>query len=430
MRRGYWQAMMAAAPGLSFGDTYMIGLLVAGLAVLAAVGALSQQEGRAFSASLIYLGIGCAVAAGIELLGVPWVDPLQDEKLFERLSELSIVIALFATGLRLDRPLRWRDWRGVARLLAVAMPLTIAAVAAFGVAMMGLSLGAAIVLGAVLAPTDPVLAGDVGVGPPGDEDESEPNFSLTGEAGLNDGLAFPFVLLGLLVAGEASGARLGTWALEDVLYKVAAGLAAGAALGHLLAAGSVRLRDRGLLRPDLDGWLAVGAAPVVYAASELVSGYGFLAAFAGGLAFRRYERDHEYNAGVHRGAETTEKFGELALVLLVGSSLTLGGLAEPGPAGWLLTPVLLLLIRPAAVAIALLRSEIPRAERAFVGWFGVRGIGSVYYLTVAVGSGALAGDEASRVVWTTLVVVVVSIFVHGTTASPLSRRWLSGHGAP
>jgi NhaP-type Na+/H+ or K+/H+ antiporter len=416
--------MLGAAPGLHFGEPYMIGLVVAGLAVLAAVGALSQQHDRAFSASVIYLGIGCAAAFGIELIGVDWVDPLEDDRLVERLSELSLVIALFATGLRLDRPLQAVQWHSVGRLLLIAMPLTIAAITAFGTGVMGLSLGAAIVLGAILAPTDPVLAGDVGVGPPGDEEEREPNFSITGEAGLNDGLAYPFVLLGLLVAGGVTGGDLARWALEDVVFKVAVGLAVGATLGYALAAASVRLRDRGLLAPELDGWMAVAAAPLLYGATELLSGYGFLAAFAGGLAFRRYERDHEYNRGVHHGAETAEKFGELALVLLVGSSLTISGLGEPGFAGWLLAPVLLLLIRPASVVLSMLGSGTSRAERAFMGWFGVRGISSIYYAAVALQAGLLNDGEALKVVWTAVVVVVVSIFVHGISAAPLSRRWL------
>ena len=419
-------AVLAAAPGLHFGDTYMVGLLVAGLAVLAAVGALSQQEDRAFSASVIYLAIGCAAAAGIELLDVGWVDPLDEDKLVERLAELAVVIALFATGLRLDRPLHAVQWRNVARLLVVAMPLTIGAIVLFGTGLMGLSLGAALILGAVLAPTDPVLAGDVGVGPPGDEDESEPNFSITGEAGLNDGLAYPFVLLGILVAGDAAGGDFVSWALEDVMYKVTVGIAIGAAVGYALAAGSVRLRDRGLLRTELDGWMAVAAAPLLYGTAEILSGYGFLAAFAGGVAFRRYERDHEYNKHVHTGAETAEKFGELALVLLVGSSITISGLGEPGLAGWLLAPVLLLAIRPLSVALSMLGSDTSRRDRLFVGWFGVRGIGSIYYIAVALQAGVLADDEALKVVWTAVVVVIVSIFVHGITAAPLSRRWLSG----
>jgi sodium/hydrogen antiporter len=267
----------------------------------------------------------------------------------------------------------------------------------------------------------------VGVGPPGDEDEREPNFSLTGEAGLNDGLAFPFVILGLLVAEGTGDGWLTTWALEDVGYKVAVGLAAGAGVGYLLAALAVRARNRGLLLPEFDGWLAIGAAPLIYGSAELLSGYGFLAAFAGGLAFRRYERDHEYNEGVHDGAETTEKLGELALVLLVGSCLTIDGLSEPGLAGYLLAPVLLLLIRPLSVAFALLGTRTTRRDRLFVGWFGVRGIGSIYYLAIVAGSGALARDELAVVAWTTIVVVMASIFVHGTTAAPLSRRWLDPH---
>ena len=147
-----------------------------------------------------------------------------------------------------------------------------------------------------------MLAGDVGVGPPGEEDESEPSFSITGEAGLNDGLAFPFVLLGIILAGQEPAGWFGDWLLQDVLYKVLVGIAIGAALGYGIAAAAVRLRDRGLLSPELDGWLAIAAVLVIYGATETVGAYGFLAAFAGGVAFRRYEHGHEYNRSVHHGA--------------------------------------------------------------------------------------------------------------------------------
>ena len=167
--------------------------------------ALSHQHERAFSASLIYLGLGIGAAAVIDLLDVAWLHPIEDAELLEAVSELAIVIALFGTGLKLDRAIGLRSWSIVWRLLGVAMPLTIGAVALFGVHAMGLPLGVALMLGAILAPTDPVLAGDVGVGPPGEEDEREPNFSLTGEAGLNDGLAFPFLFLGVFVATRDGG---------------------------------------------------------------------------------------------------------------------------------------------------------------------------------------------------------------------------------
>jgi NhaP-type Na+/H+ or K+/H+ antiporter len=421
--------VIAAAPGLDFAGSYAVGLLFVGLAVVAAIGALSHQEDRAFSASVIYLGLGAVAAVGIEVLDVPWVDPIEDYALYEKAAELAVIIALFGTGLKLDRALRPRAWSTVARLLAIAMPLTIAGVAVFGTQVMGLSLGAAIVLGGVLAPTDPVLAGDIGVGPPGDEEEREPNFSITGEAGFNDGLAFPFVLLGVVVAGSRPDGWFADWVLTDVLYAIVFGVGVGAVLGYGLGAAAVRLRDRHLLLPELDGWLAIPAVLVVYGATEVLSGYGFLAAFAGGVAFRRYEHGHEYNRRVHDGAETVEKFSELALILLLGSTLTVAGLGQPGWAGWLLVPALLLVIRPLSVMLALVGTRLSAGDRRFVAWFGVRGVGSLYYIAVAIGLGGLPEAEERMLFWTTAACVVVSVVVHGMTASPLSRRWLPAEQA-
>ena len=357
---------LGADRGFSFADPYAIALAFAGLAVFAAIGALSHQRERAFSASLVYLGFGLAAATMIDLLGVNWIDPFDDAALIERLAEFAVIVALFGTGLKLERALEPRAWGSVARLLFVAMPLTIAAVALFGVTVMGLSLGAAIILGAILAPTDPVLAGDVGVGPPGDEDEHEPNFALTAEAGLNDGLAFPFVFLGAFVAAEGGTGWLVQWLAADVLYGVLAGAALGAAGGYAIAAGIVHLRGRRLVIDALDGWVAVGAVLLVYGATEIVGAYGFLAVFAAGVAFRRYEHGHEMNRRVHDGAEVVEKFCELGLILLLGSLVTLGGLGEVGADGWLLVAALLLVVRPLATTLAFVGSQTPPRERAFI----------------------------------------------------------------
>jgi sodium/hydrogen antiporter len=328
---------------------------------------------------------------------------------------------LFATGLKLERELTFHGWRNVARLLLVAMPLTIGAIALFGSLAMGLSAGAAIALGACLAPTDPVLAGDIGVGPPGDEDEREPNFSITGEAGLNDGLAFPFLLLGVAIAQDGS---LLEWGLADVLYATAAGLAIGAVMGFAAGALTVWLRDRRLLAHELDAWVAIGAVVLIYGVTEVVGAYGFLAAFAGGVGFRRYEHSHERNRGMHEGVEVVEDVAELALILLLGSCMTLTGLGVPGVAGWLLVPLLLLVIRPAAVLTSLVRAREPLRERLFVGWFGVRGIGSLFYAAAVIGLGAFGEEETRTIFWTVAIVVIVSIAVHGISASPLTRRWL------
>ena len=414
--------VLGAERGFSFADPYAIALAFAGVAVFAAVGALSHQHERAFSASLIYLALGLAAATIIGLLGVRWIDPFADAAVVEHLAEFAVIVALFGTGLKLERALDPRVWGSVARLLGIAMPLTIAAVALFGTAVMGLSLGAAIILGATLAPTDPVLAGDVGVGPPGEEEEREPNFALTAEAGLNDGLAFPFVFLGAYIAAQGGSDWIGEWLAADVLYAVLAGGAMGAAGGYLIAWSIVGLRERRLMTDALDGWVAVGAVLLVYGLTEVAGAYGFLAAFAAGVAFRRYEYGHEMNRRVHDGAEVVEKFCELGLILLLGSLVTVSGVGEAGVSGWLLVPVLLFVIRPLATTLAFLGSSMAPRERAFIAWFGVRGIGSLYYVAVALGLGILSVDESRSLFWTVAACVVASIVVHGVTASPLSRR--------
>ncbi len=416
--------MLGADRGFSFADPYAIALVFAGVALFAAIGALSHQRERAFSASLIYLGLGLGAAVIIEVLGVPWISPLRDAALIEHVAEFAVIVALFGTGLRLERALHPRGWGSVARLLGIVMPLTIAAVALFGTQVMGLSLGAAIILGAALAPTDPVLAGDVGVGPPGEEDEHEPRFAVTAEAGLNDGLAFPFVFLGAFVAAEGGSDWVWEWVAADVLYGILAGVAIGAVAGYLIAAAIVWLRDRRLVSNALDGWIAIACVLLVYGLTEVAGAYGFLAAFAAGVGFRRYEYGHKLNRGVHDGAEVVEKFCELGVILLLGSMVTPFGIGQVGWAGWLLVPVLLFVIRPLATAVAFLGSSMSAGELAFIGWFGVRGIGSLYYVAVALGLGILSVEESRTLFWAVVACIIVSVVLHGISAAPLSRRLL------
>jgi NhaP-type Na+/H+ or K+/H+ antiporter len=397
-----------------------------GVAVFAAVGAMSHEHERAFSASLIYLGLGALAALAIQLLDVQWLNPLDDAKLIEHVAEVALIFALFSSGLKLDRRLRWREWGSVARLLGIAMPLTMAGVALFASQAMGLTLGAALLLGAILCPTDPVLAGDLGVGPPGDEDEHEPNFALTAEAGGNDGLAAPLVLLGVFVAEQGGTDWIGEWLVADVLYACVAGLVIGVANGWAAAWSVHWLRDRELLAPAFDGYHAVATALITYGLAEVAGGYGFLAVFVSGLAFRRYERGHELNGRVHAGAEQVEKFMELAVILLLGSLLSSTGMGEPGWAGWGLAVVLLVVIRPLAVLLSLVGGNVETGPgRAFVAWFGVRGVGTLYYAATVVTGGSLAGGEEKVVVWTAIACVIVSIVVHGVTGGPALRRLLA-----
>jgi sodium/hydrogen antiporter len=416
----------AADPGLTFADGAAIIVLLVGLVLFAAIAALSHEHERAYSAAMVYLAVGVGAAAVTDLLDIPWLELGGDAKLLEHGAEVALALALFGTGLRIDRFPR-RATRSALLLLAVGMVGTVAAVAAYGTELMGLSLGAAIVLGGILAPTDPVLAGSLGAKPPLEEaghEEGAAPFALTTEAGLNDGLAAPFVLLGVFVVERDGESWLLEWFLTDALFASLVGIAVGAAAGYGVAAGAFRLHARRLVAPELDGFIGVAAALALFGLAEVAGGYGFLATFAGGIAFRRYEAQHEYNRHIHDTSEVVQNFAELGVLLLAGAMVDFGSLGAPGVAGWLMIPVLLLIVRPGLALLALARSGLTLRERLYLGWFGVKGIASVYYVAAVLAAGHLVGDGEAAVVWTAMAAVVVSILVHGVTASWLRAALL------
>lgn len=419
---------LALLPGWGLGSLYAVGLLFLGVVVLVGVAARSHQYERSFSASVFYLAFGALAAIGLSLIDVSPLDPETDHVVLERTSELALMVAVFSAGLVIERRVRRRSWASVATLLIVVMPLTILFIALFGMAAMGLSFGAALLLGAILAPTDPVLAGDVGLAGVGGETYGEPRLSLHTEAGFNDGLASPFVVLGLLVAQRGGTDWLGEWLLADLLYAAGMALAFGVVAGIAAAWLATRLRAAGLLARHLDGFLALGVVLVIYGATEAAGGYGLLAVFAAGFAFRRYEFEHDVHHGVHQGAEAAGTSLELLVLLGLGSMLTVQGLEAPGLEGWLLAPLLIVVLRPALVLATAPRGLMDLRGKLFLGFFGVRGVAALFYAAVVVESGALDAAEQHTVVWTTLVVVVVSIVVHGLSATPLTRRLLDPPG--
>lgn len=415
---------LAVDPGFGFGGAFNLGLAGFAIALFAGIGALSHQHERAFSASIIYLLLGLLAGGALSLLDIAPIDYVHDAPLIEHLAEIALIIAIFGAGLSIERRTTWHGWRSVAGLIGVVMPLSIAAVALFGVFVMGLSVGAAIILGAILAPTDPVLAGDVGLSPPGDDLEDEARFALGTEAAMNDGLAAPFLLLGIFVAGQGGTGWVSEWLAADVLYAILLGGVIGAGGGYLLGALAVRSRDADLLDQRLDFYVAIPTALLVYGGAELTGAYGFVAVFCAGVAFRHYESGHEYNRHVHDGSEVVGSFAELVVILLLGSMVTLTGLEAPGVAGWVLVAVLLLVIRPGLVMALFSRSRMHARERAFVAWFGVRGVAAIYYAVVVAGTAVLAPGEEKTIFWTAAVCVMVSILVHGVTATNLTRRLL------
>ncbi len=410
-------------------DPYILFLLGVGVIVLLVAWLPMALRNLPLSLAILCVAIGVVVFhAG----GLPFrPDPLRFSTLTERLTELVVLVSLMGAGLKIDRRLGWKAWSSSWRLIAITMPLTIAGVTLIGVYGLGLGLASALLLGAALAPTDPVLASDVQVGPPRSGEDGEARFALTSEAGLNDGFAFPFVHLAVAAAaggGLLSAERLGHWLAVDVAWRIAAGIAVGWAVGKAL--GWITFKaPRARLSGTGDGLVALGATLFAYAVAEAAHGYGFLAVFIAALALRATERDHEFHEAMHDFAEQVERLLMMLVLVMLGGAIGGGLLA---PLAWKdagLGLALLLVVRPLAGWIGLLWAPHSRRERAIVSFFGIRGIGSFYYLAWALNHGPF--DDWARLWAITGFVVLGSILIHGATATPLMRRiddWRRGAG--
>ncbi|WP_158045728.1 cation:proton antiporter [Skermanella pratensis] len=370
----------------------------------------------------VLLGLGLFIAPGVSS------DPdfIAQSTFIERITELVVIIALLGAGLKLDRPVGWRRWRTTWLLLAVTMPLSIAGIALIGVWTLGLSLPAAILLGAVLAPTDPVLASDIQVGPPQSGGEDEVRFSLTSEAGLNDGLAFPFTHLAIAMAAASAAGITGPgwwtvdWLLNAVLWKLTAGVAIGWAVGRFLGFLVFRLPAQARIADTREGLAALGITLVSYGVAELVHGYGFLAVFVAATTLRHTERSHDYNESLHTFSEQIEKLLMMVVLVLFGGAIAGGLLSALTWQAVLAGLAFLFVVRPVAGLIGLAGTRLPLSERAVIGFFGIRGIGSFYYLAYAVNHTELAEQHLLWAV--TGFVVAVSILVHGISVTPVMNR--------
>ncbi len=409
--------------------------VVAGAALLLAVVLPDLLSRWPLSPPLVLVGLGLLLGLTPLPDGLP-LDPQDNRQVIEHVTELTVIVALMGVGLALDRPLHLRrrssleGWSATWRLLAVAMPLGIGAVALLGWAV-GLVPAAALLLGAVLAPTDPVLASDVQVaGPTTGEHEVEEDdvrFALTSEAGLNDGLAFPFVYAAILLATQGGLQHWwAEWLSWYLVGKVLVGIVIGFAVGRLLAWAafrapreSLRVAERG------ESLLAVAALVTAYGVGEVAGGYGFLSVFVCAMSFRSAERTHEYHAAMHEVVERLERLLTLFILLVLGIALTRGLLGSLDWRGVAVAAALLLVVRPATglVALAVRRRSsdevggLDRRERWAVAFFGVRGVGSIYYLAYAGGHAPVLGDDW---LWSTVAfTVVASVLLHGVLAKPV-----------
>ena len=402
------------------GGIVMAVVYVLGGVALLLTAILPRLLRRSLTPAMVFVGAGFLSAF---LPGARPFHPQDHLVLVEHVTELCVIVALMGVGLALDRPFSIRGWSSTWRLLIVAMPLFIAilGVAAWGLA--GLAPAAALLLASVLAPTDPVLAADVRVGEPTDDPRSEDElrFALSSEAGANDGLAFPFVHASILLVTIPVAQWLGGWVAWELIGKVVLGVACGVAIGYLFAQLAFRAPTKVLrFAETAESVVSLAAVFLAYGVAELVGGYGFLSVFAAGLALRAQERGHEFHRTMHDFVTQMERLLTMGLLLVFGYSLGSGLLADLTWQGALLGLAAVLVIRPLVGAVAMSRSDVPIQDRRSIAFFGVRGIGSFYYLAFALGS---AQFPDPGLLWSTVAfTVLVSVVVHGTTAAPVLRR--------
>jgi sodium/hydrogen antiporter len=404
------------------------------------------------STALIYLGVGLAIGP----LGLNWLQiSIERATWLERLAEVAVVISLFFSGLKLSLPYHDRAWRATLLLAGPVMVLTIAAVALLAHFALGFDPALALLIGAILAPTDPVLASAVSVNDAADGDRLR--FGLSGEAGLNDGMAFPFLFFALdWAAHSGPGAWILGWALQRVAWAVPAGLLIGYAMGRFAGRLAMYLRSRHRDTSAPSDFLALSLIALSYTGAEAIGALGFLAVFAAGLGLRRAERQvvietphPDAGASQHPPAEhlvppavsaTSLEHPAIAAGVLVGETTSFGDTAErllevtlvvilgvclathwDGRA-WLLAFALFFVIRPPIVRLLLWRRPVTSHQCWLMGWFGLRGIGSIYYLCYALRHG-LGTDRATELCSLVLPVIALSVVVHGASAQPLLARY-------
>ncbi len=398
------------------------------------------------TSGIVYLSMGLLL--GPVVLNIFSFDPVEESHLLETLTEIAVLVSLFSAGVKMPVPITRQRWMPAIRLAFVSMSISVGLIAAFSYYVLGLPLGAGVLLGAILAPTDPVLATDVQVRHPDDRDKLR--FTLTCEAGMNDGSAFPFVMLGLGLLGVHDlGDYALRWVAIDVIWATVAAIAIGAAGGAALGRVGWMLRGQDPRHEVLDDLVGLGLIAVVYGVCVLFKAWGFLAVFFAGVALRQTELvlsgahkdrqgllvpetattpgDEKTGQGVPLTVsaeslvfkEHLERLSELTLVLL------LGGMVSVQDWNWQTVGTaifLFVIVRPLSVMLGLLGSNTAIKTRCLTGWFGVRGIGSIYYLMFAINHG-LPQFMQHDLIQITIVVIMLSIVVHGTSVKPLMDRF-------
>lgn len=405
-------------------DIYIIDLLVIGLLLLGVTLGSGWISRLPLSFALIYLAVGIFLGPyGLGLIDLRRYEVFNAEFL-ERLTEFVVIISVFSCGLKIVRPLNLNVWNITVRLIGFLMPISIFALAAVGKLFLGMDWGAAILLGAILAPTDPVLASEVQLTDINDKDELR--FGLTSEGGLNDALAFPFVYFGIYALKDNNWDNwFKQWVIVDLIWAIASAIVMGIIVAKAVVWIDKRIQRRRSVDELMEDFIAISTILLTYSLTEVINGYGFLAVFIAGLVVQQSYRNPEQPLAQLEFIERLEKLLEVGVILLLGSILLLPQMLNYAAQSLLVIVLLFFVIRPVGVWISTIGQRpvdssrrTSSATRWLFGWFGIRGVGSLYYLSYAFGHG-LKGETGEQIAWITYTTIVVSVIVHGISATPL-----------
>jgi sodium/hydrogen antiporter len=408
-------------------DIYIIDLLVIGTLLLMVTLGSGWISRLPLSFAIIYLVVGIVLGPyGFGLIQLRR-DNAFNAELLQRLTEFVVIVSVFGCGLKIVRPLRWKDWNITTRLIGLLMPISIFALAVVGKLFLGMEWGEAILLGAILAPTDPVLASEVQLTDTNDQDELR--FGLTSEGGLNDALAFPFVYFGIYALKDNNWNNwLRDWILVDLIWAIAAGIVMGIVVAKAVVWIDKKIQKHRPADELMEDFVALSTILLTYSLTEIVNGYGFLAVFVAGLIIQRSYKNPEKPLAQLEFIERIEKLLEVGTILLLGSILLFQPMLNYSAQSLLVIILLFLVIRPLGAWISTIgmrnlnfpRRKLHSGARWLFGWFGIRGVGSLYYLAYAFGNG-LKGETAEQIAWITYSTIVVSVLVHGVSATPLMK---------
>lgn len=400
-------------------DNYLVTLAVVGAAALGMAWIPAMSRRMRVSYAIIYILLGFIIYSFVGALPEP--NPTKETAVTLRLTEMVVIISLMGAGLRIDEPFSFKRWAVPFKLVSITMVLSIVVSTVLGFYWLNFTLPAALLLGAALAPTDPVLASDVQVGPPLENKKNAVRFSLTAEGGLNDGMAFPFTWLAIvLVASPLDGDTLGKWFSEYLLFKIVIGVLAGLIFGKGLSFLVFKLPKKTRVKMPDDGLVAISATLLVYGLTELVHGYGFIAVFVSAITFRNSELGHEYHVRLHDFTDEIERILVAIFLVLFGGSIANGIFSILEWRFVVFGLISVMLIRPLCAYASIIRTPMSKKEKVTLSFFGIKGVGSLFYLAFALKE---APFENTAELWCVVsFVVLCSIIIHGLSAVDMFGR--------